>query len=173
MTTTTTLQETSGKQQGKLSKPLLRTTYHYLNTSEIKNLELAQRIEAARNLAIKWHYNQYRRDGVTPYFDHLQTVADAVPREYKAVAYLHDLLEDTYCSIKEMQDAGISNKDILSVMAMTKLEEEYEEYLRRVNADPVAKAVKIQDILHNKGDKPTKKQEAKYLKALQYFYANP
>ncbi len=62
--------------------------------------------------ATKKHQGQFRADGVTPYIEHPKKVAELV-RTYKkskqidvlvAAALLHDTIEDTYTSYKEIED---------------------------------------------------------------------
>jgi hypothetical protein len=54
-----------------------------------------------------------------------------------------------------------------AVVALTKYGDDYDEYLTRVKANPLATLVKIADIQHTLSDKPTAKQKAKYEKALK------
>lgn len=62
--------------------------------------------------ATQKHEGQFRADGVTPYIEHPIRVAEIV-KKYKhsknieyiiAAALLHDTLEDTYTSYKELKD---------------------------------------------------------------------
>ena len=64
------------------------------------------------NFASEKHSGQYRADGVTPYINHPILVAELV-KQYKqsknidaivAAALLHDTLEDTYTSYRELVD---------------------------------------------------------------------
>ena len=64
------------------------------------------------NYAKNKHAGQFRADGVTPYIEHPIKVAEIV-KKYKrsknidsivAACLLHDTLEDTYTSYKELQD---------------------------------------------------------------------
>ncbi len=64
------------------------------------------------NYATKKHDGQFRADGVTPYINHCIKVAELV-KKYKrsqnidsivAACLLHDTLEDTYTSYKELED---------------------------------------------------------------------
>ena len=50
-----------------------------------------------RYMAITAHIGQFRRDGVTPYTEHLRSVVMKVEEDDDArtVAWLHDILEDT------------------------------------------------------------------------------
>ncbi len=64
------------------------------------------------NYATKKHEGQFRDDGKTPYIEHPKKVA-ALVKQYKqsknidaivAAALLHDTLEDTYTSYKELKE---------------------------------------------------------------------
>ncbi len=67
-------------------------------------------IEIAENIARKVHQGQFRRDGITPYIVHPERVARRLSEdsEAQAVAWLHDVLEDTGVSEKFLIDAGIT-----------------------------------------------------------------
>lgn len=62
--------------------------------------------------ATKKHEGQFRADGVTPYINHPIMVAELVKKYKKsrnieaivAAALLHDTLEDTYTSYRELED---------------------------------------------------------------------
>ncbi len=64
------------------------------------------------NFAAKKHEGQFRADGVTPYIEHPIKVAELVKKYKKsrnidaivAAALLHDTLEDTYTSYRELVD---------------------------------------------------------------------
>lgn len=48
-----------------------------------------------------------------PYINHAMRVADKMETEFeKIVAVLHDVLEDTDCSIHDLQDAGFAREVI-------------------------------------------------------------
>lgn len=63
---------------------------------------------------------------------------------------MHDTIEDTYVTADFLLEKGIP-KDIVEVVELlTKPKnEQYESYLRRVKANPKAKAVKLADLAHN------------------------
>lgn len=130
-------------------------------------------IVRARNFAQMAHRGQFRRDGETPYFNHVDGVARTVkPQkpEYIATAYLHDVIEDTMYSSKDLGDEGMPKEVVEAVMLLTKLDhEDYDVYLKRIKDNPIARAVKIADINYNLNDTPTDKQKVKYKKALEYL----
>ena len=70
--------------------------------------------------------------------------------EDKIVAVLHDVLEDTDATTKDLKRLGLPNELILDIVALTKLaEESRENYIARVKKRPRAKRVKNVDIEHN------------------------
>lgn len=125
----------------------------------------------AESIARNAHADQFRRDGVTPYIVHPQAVASMCNTEAeKAVAWLHDVVEDTDVNLFDLYIQGVPREIITAVDAMTKKNDQsYDSYLAVVKANPLAKAVKINDIVTNLNDAPTEKQIAKYAKALQYL----
>lgn len=118
-----------------------------------------------------WHRGQYRFDGVTPYIVHPRAVAASVKGLLeKQVANLHDSLEDTECTTIDLFYYGFSVEVVEAVVVLTKKDgQTYEDYLALVKANPLAKAVKIADMLANLNDTPTKNQVKKYAKGLQFL----
>lgn len=139
----------------------------------------------ATRLARAAHAGQFRRDGHTPYIVHPQAVVHRLARGnrdlsdsfyYKvAVAWLHDTIEsDAQHPLSEydIQAAGIPHLVIEAVRALThRPSESYEAYLVRVKANPIALAVKIEDMLANLADTPTKGQIIRYAKGFLYLLA--
>lgn len=63
----------------------------------------------AKDFAYKAHEGQTRKDGVTPFTNHLDEVASIVreltdDKELIAVAYLHDTVEDTDVTLDELRN---------------------------------------------------------------------
>lgn len=104
----------------------------------------------AREIAIKAHQGQLDKAD-QPYITHPEFVASQVTGdETKAVAWLHDVVEDTSVTFNDLRAAGLSEAVIAGVDAITKREnEDYETYLERVAANPLARAVKLADLTHN------------------------
>lgn len=130
-------------------------------------------IATARNFAQMAHRGQYRRDGATPYFNHVDGVARTVlPQtpENIATAYLHDVVEDTIYTLNDLSRIGMPGKVVDAINRLTKTKGiDYMMYLSSVKNNPIARAVKIADINYNLNDTPTEKQKEKYKKALEYL----
>lgn len=110
-------------------------------------------VKLAEDTARKAHAGQTRWDKTTPYVTHPIAVAARFSNDrpsFKVVALLHDVVEDTPMTLKQLRDLGFSEYIVDSVDAITKREgEDYLDYLDRIIRDPVATAVKIADIDHN------------------------
>jgi (p)ppGpp synthase/HD superfamily hydrolase len=107
------------------------------------------------------HSRQKRRNGES-YFVHPSRVAENVDtEEEKAVAYLHDTIEDTGIKAHHLRRAGIPEYIICAVLCLTKKKAEpWEQYIRRVRSNHLARVVKFFDSLDNFRDcKPQKRQE--------------
>lgn len=111
-------------------------------------------IDRAKNYAVKMHRNQ--RYGELPYAYHLECVAGLVSLfdasnytpEYIAIAYLHDVLEDTEATYDDLvRYFGTSIAD--SVLALTKQGEASLDYYAKVRSDRSAIVVKICDRISN------------------------
>lgn len=114
--------------------------------------------ELALQIATEAHEGQFRKDGVTPYITHPIEVAKLVKSEVEysdkeylvAVAYLHDVLEDTKVTIKELAEKGISRRVIADVVELSRFDgESYWEYIQRVCEKDSIRIVKVADIVHN------------------------
>jgi (p)ppGpp synthase/HD superfamily hydrolase len=127
-------------------------------------------IQLAEDIATKAHDGQFRRDGVTPYMTHPVAVATRLKGESEtviAVALLHDILEDTDTRVIHLFNAGLPRDVIDTVVMLTKAEDcSYGDYIAAINRHPIARKVKIADIMDNISDTPTERQILKYARAL-------
>lgn len=126
----------------------------------------------AELVAQKAHDGQFRRDGKTPYINHIKDVVSRVESEdEKIVAWLHDTVEDTEVTFDDLAGLGLSPIVLEAIIAMTKPDGgvSYIEYLKGVKASPLATRVKLADIASNMSDKPTDHQIQKYTKALEFL----
>ena len=133
-------------------------------------------VRLAAAVATQAHAQQHRRDGVTPYITHPEAVALRVrrePAEVIAAAWLHDVLEDTQETPASLRAAGLPEIVVAAVVVLTKSGDGCEEYLARVRANPIARKVKVADMLHNLSDEPTQRQILKYTRGLLALLENP
>ncbi len=127
---------------------------------------------------VKKAFEEKKDKGGKPYIEHLLFVANKMEtEEEKIVALLHDIVEDIEgITLDTLRQMGYSEKIVKAVDAMTKRKgEDYEDYLKRVKQNPIARKVKLADIEHNMDlsriENPTEKDyeriEKKYKKALK------
>jgi (p)ppGpp synthase/HD superfamily hydrolase len=85
------------------------------------------------------------------YIDHPKRVAARVNGDpEKAVAWLHDVLEDTDATGKELEELGLPLEVINAVVLLTRSSEVIpEDYYAAIRADQLALAVKLADIADN------------------------
>jgi (p)ppGpp synthase/HD superfamily hydrolase len=136
-------------------------------------------LDDLRKLAEKAHSGQYRRDGKTPYIEHIYAVEKRVSHlgnDYRAVAIAHDLLEDSDITADDLLKEGVPEHIVAAVSLLTKpkyIEMTYKKYLVEVKANELARRVKIADMLSNLADDPTDDQIKKYAKGLDFLIDYP
>ena len=104
----------------------------------------------AEEMARAAHAGQVDKAGVD-YVEHLQAVANGVSGDtLKAVAWLHDSIEDTDLTAEDISRRGLSAEVVEAVEAMTHREgEPYFDYIARVKQNPLARQVKLADLANN------------------------
>ena len=131
----------------------------------------------AMRTAYKAHHDQLDRGGV-PYIFHLAYVAEQMnTEELVCVALLHDVLEDTSLTAKDLRVRGFSKPIILAVEALTRKQDDtYQSYIEKVKENNLARKVKTEDLKHNmdmsrlkKVTEKDKKRKRKYDKALLFL----
>ena len=133
--------------------------------------------EKAYKIAKKAHLGQVDKAG-EDYIKHPEKVASFVKTdEEKAVAYLHDVIEDTELTLEDLSEYGFSKEVIEAVDIITKKRgEDYQSYLNSVKNNKLARAVKLADLRHNSDltrltkvtEKDIKRKE-KYQKAIDFL----
>ena len=106
-------------------------------------------IEAARAFATKAHEGQTDKAGIA-YITHPQRVAARLDTpEAKVVGWLHDAVEDTPLTIHDIE-AAFGPETAAAVDAVSRRAgEAWPDYLDRVAAHPIARQVKISDLIDN------------------------
>ena len=133
-------------------------------------------IEKARTLAEQKHAVQTDKAGL-PYIGHPERVASRMKeRDEIIVGWLHDTVEDTDLSLLEIAETfGARIADAVDAISR-RPDEKWGVYLRRVKANPIARKVKISDLIDNSnlcripepGMGDVARQE-KYNKALRFL----
>lgn len=115
-----------------------------MNTTEQSMVDLAL------SIATQAHEGQLDKAGVD-YIEHPIYVASQVDtEEEKAVALLHDVIEDSPVSAEELLQAGLPETVVTAVQVLTKeKEQDYQTYLETVKKNPLARVVKLADLKHN------------------------
>jgi (p)ppGpp synthase/HD superfamily hydrolase len=107
-------------------------------------------IDIALAIAKKAHAGQVDKAGID-YIQHPLYVASQVKTEQeKAVALLHDVIEDSDVTVDDLLVSGLSNEVVTAVQILTKKKgQSYQEYLEKVKSNNLARVVKLADLKHN------------------------
>lgn len=107
-------------------------------------------LEKAIAIAACAHEGQVDKGGAA-YILHPLRVMMAVEGEYLQIAaVLHDVLEDSDVTVKDLADAGIPQPVILAVIALTRLPGMSRiDAARMAASNPIARVVKIADLEDN------------------------
>lgn len=109
--------------------------------------ELTQK---ALSLCKSAHAGQFDKAGV-PYQEHPIHVAEGMDDELSTcVALLHDVVEDTPLTFKDLEEQGFPVQVIEALKMLTHDDSvPYLEYVRNLSANPLATKVKLGDLAHN------------------------
>ena len=139
---------------------------------------LNEQLEIAIELAIKYHKGQMDKGG-NPYILHpLEVMNDVDRMESKIVAVLHDIIEDTECTVDTLREWGINEDAIKSINTLTHKEGmSYMEYIREISYDFIATEVKLVDLkcnmdlsrLNRKITNKDLERNKKYMKAYYFL----
>ncbi len=129
----------------------------------------------AMKIAYKAHEGQTDALGA-PYIFHPARVGAAFDTEAEVcVGLLHDVVEDTEVTIEDLRKAGFT-EDILKALSLLTHEKSipYMDYVASVAENPLARAVKIEDLKDNikrepEGEKRNERRFEKHIRALEYL----
>lgn len=139
-------------------------------------------LEKAIAIASKAHEGQFDKAG-NDYIGHpLRVMEMGRTEEEKIVGVLHDIVEDTPWTFEMLETEGFSSEIIAALKCLTKISEKenYDDFIERVRKNPLAVAVKINDLTDNMdirrlpylSDKDVKRLK-KYLKAYKKLTGEP
>ena len=125
-------------------------------------------------IAAEAHLGQHDKGGA-PYIEHpLRLMLRAQSPEEKMVAVLHDVIEDSACTLETIAREGFSPQVVGALDRLTRRPAEtYEGFIERVAEDPLARRVKLLGLEDNMGPgripQPTDRDRArleKYRRAI-------
>lgn len=139
-------------------------------------------LERAIEIATEAHRGQKDKAG-NEYIGHpLRVMAMGKTTEEKIVGVLHDVIEDSAWTFEQLAAEGFSDKIIEALCCVTKLspDEPYDKFIARIKHNPLAVAVKLNDLTDNMdirrlpylSDKDVKRLK-KYLKAYKQLSGTP
>lgn len=146
------------------------------------NEKLHEMLQKAIQIATEAHKGQLDKSG-KDYIGHpLRVMEMGRTEEEKIVGVLHDVVEDTSWTFEALEAEGFSPEVIAALRCVTKLSENenYDDFIERVKKNPLAVAVKINDLTDNMdirrlpylSDKDVKRLK-KYLKAYKKLIGEP
>ena len=139
-------------------------------------------LDRAIEIATEAHKGQFDKAG-RDYIGHpLRVMEMGKTEEEKIVGVLHDVIEDTDWTFEKLAEEGFSDEVIAALRCVTKISENenYDDFIDRVKKNPLAVAVKINDLTDNMdirrlpylSDKDVKRLK-KYLKAYKRLTGEP
>ena len=139
-------------------------------------------LQRAIEIATEAHQGQLDKAG-RDYIGHpLRVMEMGKTDEEKIVGVLHDVIEDTDWTLERLAKEGFSDEVIAALKCVTKTSENenYDDFIDRVKKNPLAVAVKINDLTDNMdirrlpylSDKDVKRLK-KYLKAYKRLTGEP
>ena len=139
-------------------------------------------LQRAIEIATLAHHGQFDKSG-KDYIGHpLRVMEMGKTEEEKIVGVLHDVVEDSGWTFEALEAEGFSREIIAALKCVTKLSENenYDDFIERVKKNPLAVAVKINDLTDNMdirrlpylSDKDVKRLK-KYLKAYKRLIGEP
>ena len=128
-------------------------------------------LQRAIEIAVSAHKGQTRKDG-SPYILHpLRLMMSVDSTVEKIVAVLHDVVEDTDVTAEQIRAEGFSEEVLEALRLVTHDSgEPYDEYIARIRANPIARAVKLADLRDNSNTFEIPTLEEKDLVRLEKYH---
>lgn len=103
-------------------------------------------LEKAIKIAVKAHSGQVEKNGDPGILHPLRVMHSVSTNEEKIVAVLHDVIEDSKLTFKDLKKAGFSDKIVNAVKSVSNLKgEEYFKFIKRASKNKIGRIVKIAD----------------------------
>lgn len=139
-------------------------------------------LNKAIEIAVQAHNGQVDKAG-HPYIGHsLRVMNMGITDEEKILGILHDVVEDSEWTFDQLTAVGFSTEIIDALRCLTKLSESepYDQFIQRIQTNPLAVKVKINDLTDNMDirrlthiSEQDVKRLQKYLKAYRLLLKEP
>lgn len=130
----------------------------------------------ALKLCYQAHHGQVDKAGIPYVFHPIHLAEQMTDEETIVAALLHDVMEDTAVTLDQLKQMGFAPSILEALSLLTHQEgTPYQEYVRRLSGNPIARAVKIADLRHNMDETRTaglprnEERVRKYQTALQFL----
>ena len=129
-------------------------------------------LERAIEIATEAHKGQFDKAGHDYIHHPLRVMAAGKSTEEKIVGVLHDVVEDTDWTFERLAEEGFSSEVIEALRCVTKLSESepYDKFIARIKANPLAVAVKLNDLSDNMDIRRLEELTEKDFKRLQKYH---
>lgn len=130
-------------------------------------------LDKAISIASQAFEGKYDKGG-QPYILHCLYVMNQMPEndhELRCVAVLHDIVEDTDWTLLDLREEGFSVTVVDAVELLTKKNgQSYDDYIKEVKQNDLARQVKLADLKHNSDITRMKGIEIKDMARLEKYF---
>ncbi|MBR5223858.1 MAG: GTP pyrophosphokinase [Clostridia bacterium] len=105
----------------------------------------------AMGICFEAHKKQVDKSVISYVFHPFHLAEQMTTEETIIVALLHDVVEDSDTTFEDLEKEGFDKSIIDAVKLLTHKDKsvKYEDYVRKIKENPIAKAVKLADLMHN------------------------
>lgn len=111
-----------------------------------------KRLDLAISIVAEAFEGKFDRGG-QPYILHCLWVMNKVSHlgeDYMIAAVCHDLVEDTDITVADLYEFGFRPEVVVAIDFLTHRDTDtYQNYIRKISRNPIAKEVKLRDLEHN------------------------
>ena len=134
-------------------------------------MNLTEQLKLAIEIAISAHNGQLDTHNGRPYIEHPFRVMNAGHTlQEKIVGVLHDVVEDTDWTLNKLKAEGFTDEIVDGIDAVTRRDNEsYDDYIIRVQSNPLGIRVKLNDLTDNMDIRRWKEVQYQDLARLQKY----
>ena len=134
-----------------------------------------QMTKEAMKLCYDAHKDQVDKSGLPYVFHPIHLAEQMEDEETTIVSLLHDVVEDSNYTFKDLEVMGFSERILAALKLLTHEKGvSYMEYIAKIKEDPIARIIKLADLAHNSDlsrldevDEKAIRRATKYAKAIQ------